>query len=267
MSTVGLEVIDDGVLQVTFNRPEALNTLNWTLVRDFLAVMDEVEQDASARVVVLTGAGRAFCAGFDLNGYGDEERLARMGTARGLLVRQQEISEMVTRLHGLPVPVIAAINGPCAGAGLSYAAACDIRVAAEGTVFSTAFLRAGVSACDLGVSWLLPRITGAGRAAELMYTARRFHAAEALTYGLVTDVVPGDQLAGKVLEIAGQIKQNPPLQTALTKAGIGAALQSGSLRDVIEFENRQQVLAAMTDDYREAIDSYLGKRSPHYANR
>lgn len=267
MSTVGLDAIDEGVRQVTFRRPAALNTLNWALVRDFLAVMDEVEQDPGARVVVLTGAGRAFCAGFDLNGFGDEERLARMGTTRGLLVRQQEISEMVTRLHGLKVPVIAAINGPCAGAGLSYAAACDIRVAAEGTVFSTAFLRAGVSACDLGASWLLPRIVGAGRAAELMYTARRFDAGEALDYGFVTDVVPGDQLTGKVLEIASQIKRNPPLQTALTKAGIGVALQSGSLRDVIEFENRQQVLTAMTDDYREAIDSYLGKRPPRYASR
>ena len=110
MSTVGLDIIDEGVLQVTFMRPEALNTLNWTLVRDFLAVMDEVERDAGARVVVLTGAGRAFCAGFDLSGYGDEERLAQMGTTRGLLVRQQEISEMVTRLYALKVPGIAAIN-------------------------------------------------------------------------------------------------------------------------------------------------------------
>jgi enoyl-CoA hydratase len=267
VSTVGLEAIDDGVLQVTFNRPAALNTLNWTLVHDFLAVMAEVERDPGARVVVLTGAGRAFCAGFDLNGFGDEDRLRQLGQARGLLVRQEQIAEMVTRLHGLPVPVIAAINGPCAGAGLSYAAACDIRIAAEEAVFSTAFLRAGVTACDLGVSWLLPRIVGAGRAAELMYTARRFSAAEALDYGLVSDVVPGCQLTSRVLAIAGQIKQNPPLQTALTKAGIGAALQSGSLRDVIEFENRQQVLAAMTDDYREAIDSYLSKRAPRYANR
>lgn len=267
MSTVGLETIDEGVLQVTFRRPEALNTLNWTLVRDFLAIMDEVEHDAGARVVVLTGAGRAFCAGFDLNGYGDEERLARMGTTRGLLVRQEEISEMVTRLYGLKVPVIVAINGPCAGAGISYAAACDIRVAAEGAVFSCAFLRAGVSACDLGASWLLPRIVGVGRATELMFTARRFNADEALDYGFVTDVVPAGYLTGKVLAIASQIKRNPPLQTALTKAGIGVALQSGSLRDVIEFENRQQVLTAMTDDYREAIDSYLGKRDPRYANR
>jgi enoyl-CoA hydratase/carnithine racemase len=267
MGTVELTTIDEGVLQVTFNRPDALNALTWELVKEFLDVMDRVEQDAEARIVVLTGAGRAFCAGFDLKGYGDEARLEERGTTRGLLVRQAEIGTMVTRLHGLKIPAIAAINGPCAGAGISYAAACDIRIAAEGAVFSAAFLRAGVSACDLGVSWLLPRIVGVGRAHELMYTARRFMADEALNIGFVTDVVPGDQLTEKALAIANQIKQNPPLQTELTKVGLSVALQSTSLQDVIEFENRQQVLTAMTDDYSEAIDSYLGKRPPKYSNR
>jgi enoyl-CoA hydratase len=190
-----------------------------------------------------------------------------MGTTRGLLVRQAEIGTMVTRLHALKIPVIAAINGPCAGAGISFAAACDIRVASEDAVFSTAFLRAGVSACDLGVSWLLPRIVGVGRAHELMYTARRFGAQEALSIGFVTDVAPGGQLTAKAIAIASQIKQNPPLQTELTKVGLSVALQSTSLDDVIEFENRQQVLTAMTDDYREAIDSYLEKRAPKYSNR
>lgn len=267
MSTVELSTIDEGVLQIAFNRPDALNTLTWDLVREFHDVLDRVEADTDARVVVLTGTGRAFCAGFDLNGYGDDARVAELGTTRGLLVRQEEIGRMVVRLHNLKVPVIAAINGPCAGAGLSYAAACDIRVTVEGAIFSAAFLRAGVSACDLGISWLLPRLVGVGRAHELMYTARRFDAAEALNYGFVTDVVPAGQLTDKVLAVAGQIKQNPPLQTALTKAGMSVALQSGNLLDVIEFENRQQVLTAMTDDYREAIDSYLGKRAPKYSNR
>ncbi|WIX75653.1 enoyl-CoA hydratase-related protein [Amycolatopsis carbonis] len=267
MGTVELTTIDEGVLQITFNRPAALNALTWELAKDFLDVMDRVDQDAEARVVVLTGAGRAFCAGFDLNGYGDDTRLEKLGAPRGLLVRQAEVATMVTRLREVKIPIIAAINGPCAGAGISYAAACDIRIAAEGAVFSAAFLRAGVSACDLGVSWLLPRIVGFGRAQELMYTARRFDANEALSMGLVTDVVPGDQLTAKALAIAEKIKQNPPLQTELTKVGLSVALQSASLQDVIQFENRQQVLTAMTEDYREAIDSYLGKRPPRYSGR
>jgi enoyl-CoA hydratase/carnithine racemase len=267
MATVELTTIDEGVLQISFNRPDALNTLTWDLVKDFLAVMDRLDQATEARVAILTGAGRAFSAGFDLNGYGDDARLEKMGKTRGLLARQSEIATMVTRLQAMRIPVIAAINGPCAGAGISYAAACDIRIAAEGAVFSAAFLRAGVSACDLGVSWLLPRIVGTGRAYELMYTARRFMADEALRMGFVTDVVPGGQLIDKALVIADQIMQNPPLQTEMTKVGLSVALQSTSLHDVIEFENRQQVLTVMTDDYREAIDSYLAKRAPKYAAR
>ncbi|QRP42846.1 enoyl-CoA hydratase/isomerase family protein [Amycolatopsis sp. FDAARGOS 1241] len=267
MSAVELTTIDEGVLQITFNRPAALNALTWELADELLAVLDRVEHDGEARVAVLTGAGRAFCAGFDLNGYGDETRLEELGVTRGLLARQTEISTTVTRLHDLKIPVIAAINGPCAGGGMSYAAACDIRIAVEGTVFSAAFLRAGVSACDLGVSWLLPRIVGAGRAQELLYTARRFDADEALSMGFVTDVVPADRLTAQALAIADRIKQNPPLQTELTKAGLSVALQTASLHDVVEFENRQQVLTAMTDDYREAIDSYLGKRTPRYTGR
>ncbi len=267
MATVELTTIGEGVLQITLNRPEALNALTWDLVKEYLDAIARVEADQDARVLVLTGAGRAFCAGFDLNGYGDESRLAELGPTRGLLARQEEIAQMVVRLHHLRIPVIAAINGPCAGAGLSFAAACDIRIVAEGTVFSAAFLRAGVSACDLGISWLLPRIVGVGRAQELLYTARRFRVEEALAMGFVTSAVPGDRLIGTALGIADQIRQNPPLQTAMSKKGISVALQSGSLEDVIEFENRQQVLTAMTEDYREAIDSYLGKRAPKYAHR
>jgi enoyl-CoA hydratase len=267
MASVELSSIDDGVLQIGFARPDALNALNYEMVLDLLSVLTEVEQDGRTRAVVLTGAGRAFCAGFDLLGYGDDQRIAEQGTTRGLLTRQAEIARTVTRLHGLRVPVIAAINGPCAGAGLSYAAACDIRIAAEGAVFSAAFLRAGFTACDLGSSWLLPRIVGTGRAHELMLTARRFDAEEAMRIGLVTDVVPGGALMDKALSIASQIKMHPPLSTLMTKQGMWLAMETPSLAATIELENRQQVLSAMTEDREEAGLSFLEKRAPHYANR
>jgi enoyl-CoA hydratase/carnithine racemase len=267
MAGVELSSIDDGVLQLRFSRPESLNALNYEIVLDLLAVLAEVESEQHARAVVLTGAGRAFCAGFDLLGYGDEARIAEQGLTRGLLTRQSEIASTVTRLHGLKIPVIAAINGPCAGAGLSYAAACDIRIAAEGTVFSAAFLRAGFTACDLGSSWLLPRILGTGRAHELMLTARRFDAEEALRIGLVTDVVAGTALIDRALEIANQIKQHPPLSTLMTKEGMWLAMETPSLAATIELENRQQVLSAMTEDREEAGRSFLDKRAPRYANR
>jgi enoyl-CoA hydratase/carnithine racemase len=267
MAAVELTSVDAGVLQITLRRPEALNALNYPMVLDFLAVLDEVESCADLRAVILTGAGRAFCAGFDLRGYGDDERVAGQGQIRGLLTRQEQIAGIPVRLHQLPVPVIAAVNGAAAGAGLSLAAACDIRVAAEGAVFSAAFLRAGFTGCDLGSSWLLPRIVGAGRAHELILTARRFDAVEALEIGLLSRVVPAESLLESALATAAAIKQHPPLSVALTKKGMWVALETPSLAATVEFENRQQVLSALTEDQPEAALSFLEKRAPRYANR
>lgn len=267
MAAVELTSADDGVLQITLRRPEALNALNYAMVLDFLAVLDEVESCADLRAVILTGAGRAFCAGFDLRGYGDDERVAAQGKTRGLLTRQDEIAAIPVRLNRLPVPVIAAVNGAAAGAGLSLAAASDIRVAARGAVFSAAYLRAGFTGCDLGSSWLLPRIVGTGRAHELILTARRFDAAEALEMGLVTSVVAAESLLAAALAVAAQIRQHPPLSVSLTKKGLWVAMETPSLAASVEFENRQQVLSALTEDQPEATLSFLEKRAPRYANR
>ena len=267
MAAVELTSADDGVLQITLRRPEALNALNYPMVLDFLAVLDDVESSQDLRAVILTGAGRAFCAGFDLRGYGDEERVAGQGQIRGLLTRQNQIAAIPVRLHQLPVPVIAAVNGAAAGAGLSLAAACDIRIAAAGAIFSCAFLRAGFTGCDLGSSWLLPRIVGTGRAHELILTARRFDAAEALAIGLISSVVPAKSLLDSALVIATSIKQHPPLSVSLTKKGMWLATETPSLTASIELENRQQVLSALTEDQPEAALSFLEKRAPRYANR
>jgi enoyl-CoA hydratase/carnithine racemase len=267
MAAVELTSADTGVLQIMLRRPEALNALNYPMVRDFLAVLDEVESCSDLRAVILTGAGRAFCAGFDLRGYGDDQRVTEQGQIRGLLTRQEEIAGIPVRLHQLPVPVIAAVNGAAAGAGLSLAAASDIRIAAQGAIFSCAFLRAGFTGCDLGSSWLLPRIIGTGRAHELILTARRFDAAEALAIGLLTSVVPPESLLESALASADLIKQHPPLSVALTKRGMWVATETPSLAASVEFENRQQVLSALTEDQPEAALSFLEKRAPRYANR
>ena len=267
MATVELTSADTGVLQVTLRRPEALNAMNYAMVKDFLAVLDDLESAGDCRAVIVTGEGRAFCAGFDLRGYGDDDRVAEQGGIRGLLTRQEEIAAIPVRLHQLPVPVIAAVNGAAAGAGLSLAAACDIRLAARGAVFCAAFLRAGFTACDLGSSWLLPRIVGTGRAHELMLTARRFDAAEALRIGLVTDVTEPESLLELALATAAQIRLNPPLSVALSKKGMWTALETPSLAASVELENRQQVLSALTEDQPEAALSFLEKRPPKYANR
>src|ERR1700733_7213597 len=150
MRTVILSEVAGGVRWLTLNRPDHLNALTAQLVADFGAALDEVDRDSSCRVMILTGAGRAFCAGIDLQGYGDDELVASQGTARRFMTRQAEIAGPAQRLHSLPQPGIAAINGPAAGGGLAFALASDIRIAATDAVFAVSFIRAGYSACDIG---------------------------------------------------------------------------------------------------------------------
>jgi enoyl-CoA hydratase len=256
--------IAEGVVLVTLNRPAALNALRVEVTDALHAVFDSVEKDRSCRVVVLTGAGRAFCAGLDLNGYGDDDRVREEGVVGRTLSRQRELAQLSQRLRSLRQPVIAAVNGPAAGAGLALVAASDVRIAATSAVFAVSFIRAGYSACDLGVSWILPRVIGAGRAHELMLTGRRFSADEALNAGLVSRVVPDDELVAVALEIADEIILNPPLSVELTKQGMWLALETPSFDASVEFENRQQTFTAMTTDQPEATSAFLQKRAPVY---
>jgi enoyl-CoA hydratase len=255
------------VCQLTLSRPDALNTLNEALVSELHARLEAVEHDPACRVVVLTGAGRAFCAGLDLRGYGDDELVAARGKVRRTLERQREIAGLARRLHELRQPVISAVNGPAAGGGLALALASDIRIASATAVFAVSFIRAGFSGCDIGTSWLLPRIVGTGRAHELMLTGRRVGADEALRIGLVTDLVQPGELMGAALAKADEILLNPPLSVELTKQGMWTALEIPSFSATVEFENRQQVLTAMTDDQAEAAAAFLGKRRPDYRYR
>ncbi|HVX22046.1 MAG TPA: enoyl-CoA hydratase/isomerase family protein [Acidimicrobiales bacterium] len=257
----------DGVYRITLNRPDALNAVTAAVVHGLNAALDAVEDDDGCRVVVLTGAGRAFCAGLDLRGYGTEDTADQKGAARYLLDRQSEISAVCQRVHALRQPVIAAVNGAAVGAGLALVLASDIRISAADAFFAVSFIRAGFSACDLGTSWLLPRIVGAGRAHELMLTGRRFGADEAQQFGLLAAVVPPSDLMRTSVEKAEEILSNAPLSVELTKVGMWAALETPSLALSIELENRQQVITAMTDDQSEAAASFLAKRRPHYRYR
>lgn len=256
-----------GVAVITLNRPERLNALDVTMTAKLSQALDDIAADRTCRVVILTGAGRGFCAGLDLQGFGDEERAVKEGVILAAFGRQQDIARLAEKLHRLPQPVIAAVNGPAAGGGLALVCACDIRIASTGAVFVGSFIRAGYSACDIGVSWLLPRIVGAGRAHELMLTGRKFDAQQALAYGLLTDAVPADWLLEAAMAKAEEIMLNPPASVELTKAGMWVALETPSFLASIEFENRQQMVAAMTADAREATDAFLNKRAPLYEHR
>lgn len=255
----------EGVTLLTLNRPDRLNALDADLVRALTSELDRIATDRACRVVVLTGAGRAFCAGLDLHGYDDGTFADADPLA--ILDRQRDIAALSSRLHTLPQPVIAAVNGAAAGGGLALVCASDIRIAATPAIFKVSFITAGYSACDIGVSWLLPRLVGAGNAHELMLTGRRFDAEEAARIGLVVRVTSGDDLLEAALETARQILGNGPAQVELTKQGMWLALELPSLRAGIEFENRQQVITAMTRDQKEATAAFLEKRAPSFERR
>jgi enoyl-CoA hydratase len=257
----------DGVATLTLNRPESMNSMSVELKLALRATLDEVARDETVRAVVLTGAGRGFCAGLDLRtGYGAAPGNDGSDEARDRLGNQEHMSRLIVRLRATPQPVIAAVNGPAAGFGLALALGSDIRYAGRGAVFRAAFLNIGVSNCDMAISWLLPRLVGASRAHELMLTARRFDAAEAERMGLVAEVVEGEHLLDRALEAAEQIAALSPWGVRLTKQGMWTALEIASQQAAAEYEDRQQIMATYGVAPREAIGAFLEKRPAEFAD-
>jgi enoyl-CoA hydratase len=264
MSTLLIDRPQQGVTRITLNRPETLNAMNAELIGELHDALADIAADPACRVVVLTGSGRGFCAGIDLGGYGSAPGSEGLGRVEGTFATQTHIAALVPRLRSLPQPVIAAVNGPAAGGGLALTLASDIRIASSSARFNVAFVRIGLSGCDIGVSWLLPRLVGASRAWELMLTGRIIEADEADRIGLVLRVVPDDQLADAALETAALIAANSPWGVRMTKEVMWSQLEVGSLQAGIDLENRTQVLSSMTGDMQEALAAFLAKRPPRY---
>jgi enoyl-CoA hydratase/carnithine racemase len=254
------------VRRVTLNRPEQLNAMTTELCEALHEELRRTAIDRSCRAVVITGAGRAFCVGLDLHGYGQAPGNDGSDESRDRLGNQQHMSTLVLALRALPQPVIAAVNGPAAGFGLALALACDIRYAAAGAVLRAAFINIGVSNCDMGTSWLLPRLIGASRAHEMMLTGRRVEAEEALRMGLVADVLDDGALADRALGAAQQIAALAPWGVRLTKQGMWTALEIPSERAAIEYEDRQQIMATFGSAPPEAIEAFLQKREAEFAD-
>jgi enoyl-CoA hydratase len=251
---------------LTLNRPEQLNAMTSELCEALHTELRSIATDRSCRAVVLTGAGRGFCAGLDLAGYGGAPENDGSDEPRDRLANQQHMSTLILELRALPQPVIAAVNGPAAGFGLALALACDIRYAAAEAVFRVAFLNIGVSNCDMGTSWLLPRLIGASRSHELMLTGRRVDADEALRIGLVADVVGEARLLERALEGAGQIAGLAPWGVRLTKRGMWTALEIPSEQAAVEYEDRQQIMSTFGRAVPEAIAAFLAKRPAEFAD-
>jgi len=252
------------VRQLTLNRPEQLNAMNAELCEAIHVELRRVANDRSVRAVILTGAGRGFCAGVDLRGYGAAPDNNGDDDPRDRLANQRHMSTLVLELRALPQPVIAAVNGPAAGLGIALALGCDIRFAADAAVFRVAFINIGVSNCDMATSWLLPRLIGASRAHELMLTGRRFDAEEALRIGLLADVVDAPRLPERALEAAEQIAALAPWGVRLTKQGMWSALEIPSEQAAVEYEDRQQIMATFGEAPPEAVEAFLQKRPAEF---
>src|SRR4051812_28783065 len=253
------------VRQLTLNRPEQLNAMTAELCEALHAEVRAIAADRACRAVIITGAGRGFCAGLDLRGYGAAPGNDGSDEPRDRLTNQQHMSMLVLALRALPQPVIAAVNGPAAGFGMALALGSDIRYASSEAVFRIAFINIGVSNCDMGTSWLLPRLIGASRAHELMLTGRRVGAQEALAIGLVADVVQ-EGLLERAQRAAREIAALAPWGVRLTKQGMWTALEIPSERAAVEYEDRQQIMATFGKAPPEAVAAFLEKRPAEFAD-
>jgi 2-(1,2-epoxy-1,2-dihydrophenyl)acetyl-CoA isomerase len=248
--------IADAVATITLDRPDALNALTVPLKEELLAALAAVAADDGVRAVVLTGAGRAFCAGQDLR-----ERLEPDAPPLEAEIRLR-YNPLVRAMRGLPKPIVGAINGIAAGAGASLAFACDIRIAAESATFLLAFGRVGLIP-DSGATWLLPRLVGWAKALELALTNEPLSAVDAERFGLVARVVPGDALAAEAHAIATRLGAGAPRALALTKAALEASWDA-SLEDQLETEAVLQGEAGATADHAEGIAAFLERRPPRF---
>ncbi|MEM7020898.1 MAG: enoyl-CoA hydratase/isomerase family protein [Pseudomonadota bacterium] len=253
---------------VTLNRPERLNALSTKMMLELQHYFGALYNDNTVRLVVLKGAGRAFCAGLDLkeNGERREKGERPSGVSYGMR-SQRRVSEIIMKMRRCPQPIISLIQGAASGGGFAMALASDVRYAGESARMNAAFIRIGLSACDVGVSYFLPRLVGASVASELLLTGRFIHADRALRTGLVSDVVPDEELETVADELIQEMLTTTPLGLRLTKEAINMSIDANSLESVIAMEDRQQILCAQGADFREGVGAFLEKRDPVYQDK
>jgi 2-(1,2-epoxy-1,2-dihydrophenyl)acetyl-CoA isomerase len=264
MSDDLLEVVKDGVAVLTLNRPERLNAMSRAMLDGLLEALVRLSDDTEVGAVVLTGAGRAFCAGGDVKAMAEGTEMAGAGLeerAQGLRARM-EVSRW---LHEMPKPTIAMVRGAAAGAGLSLALACDLRMAGDSARFGTAFARVGYSG-DFGGSFFLTQLVGTAKARELYYTADLLDAQQALAIGLVNRVIPDTRLEDETIALATRLAKGPRVAYRYMKRNLNAA-ESGTLKDLLDLEAWHHTRCGMTEDHREATKAFVEKREPIFRGR
>jgi enoyl-CoA hydratase/carnithine racemase len=260
--TISVTEADEDIVLVTLNRPDRLNAMTSTMITELEQVVAAVDLDPQLRAVIVTGAGRGFSAGLDLQDQGAAPGSEGVGRTASGFMWQDHLATLHERIHRSRKPWIAAVNGPAVGGGFALSLACDIRFASSAATFGAVFLKIGVSNCDMGTSYFLPRLVGASRSAELLLTARIFDAAEADRMGLVTDVVEPEALLERALATARLIRANAPFATWMTKETMWQTLDAPSLRHALDIENRTQIMLSSTGDTAEARAAFVEKRPP-----
>jgi enoyl-CoA hydratase len=264
MALVSIEPVSPEVRLITLDNPSRLNSMSFALVSDLYSALDEVAADNSCRVVVLTGAGRAFCSGLELEHAGQPPGTEGLGRHRLGMRAMEYMGGVVPAMRSIPQPIVAAVKGPAYGGGMCLSLGADIRMAGRSAVFCGAGISNGLSGTELGVSWLLPRAVGTSNSAEILLTGKKVDADEALRIGLVSRVTDDDHLLAEAAETAQAMCRFSPFGLALTKDTIWASLEVGSLRAAVDLENRTQLLAGHTGNLTEATSAFKERRPPVY---
>lgn len=256
--------VQDGVAVLTMNRPERRNALSGEMLEALGSTLAACESDSSVAVVVLTGAGGAFCAGGDVKGMAAREGVADDIDTR---IHRQRLSQRATsgRLYQMPKPTIAALPGAAAGAGFALALACDLRIAADSAVMTTAFAKVGFSG-DYGGTFFLTRLVGSAKARELYYLSDRVTMSEAEKLGLVNWVVPAAQLEARTMELARRLAEGPRVAYRYMKENLNRAV-AGELTDCLDLEATHHIHTGLTEDHREAARAFVEKRNPQFKGR
>lgn len=261
--TLTVDRVSPEIVVARMNRPARLNAITFEMFDEFVRLQQEVDGDPAVRVLILLGSGRAFCAGLDL----DLAAALPDMNASELLTGQESWARSIAGFRHMDKPVIAAVHGAAAGAGMALALAADIRLATPSARFNAAFIRIGLTGGDVGTSWMLPRIVGFGRALEILMTGRFVDADEALRIGMVTEIAAETELLDRAVETAALICRNSPFGVRITKQVLQENVDATSLDAAIALENRNQVLAFQTDDMREALNAFREKRDPRFSGR
>jgi enoyl-CoA hydratase len=257
--TMRLTEPEPGIALLTLARPDRLNAISLQLLDEFHRVLDELETHPTARVLVLTGEGRGFCAGTDLKEAGTRHGPSRVDVEHAMHT-QQKLSKLVGGLRRIPQPVIAAVNGVAAGGGFCFALAADVRVAAASARFVASFINIGLSGGEIGSTYLLPRLIGVSRAAEILYTGREVGADEAERIGLVSRVVPDGEALDAALQVARTMLGKSAFGLRMTKEVLDLNVDAPSLEHAMQLENRTQQLAVRTDAFVESVQAFAARK-------